>query len=94
MLVRAHGEGQASVVGPHSLLKESFRRGNITLGREPELDCLTRRIDGAGQVLPLCAHLDECLVETVSGAAHHQVWAHPPVDLSRVLLHPSKNQVV
>jgi hypothetical protein len=33
------------MAGPHQLLKEPFRRGNITLGTEHEFDSVSRRVE-------------------------------------------------
>src|SRR5436853_223506 len=91
MLIYSDSEGESAMVGSHQLLKEPFRRGNITLGAEHELDCLPGGVNGAIQVLPLRADLHIGFINAVRSAAHLQMRAHPLIDLWGIALDPPKN---
>ncbi len=57
------------MIGSHYFLEEPFRRANITLGAQHEINRLAFFIQRAVQILPLLTDLDVGLVNTVGGAA-------------------------
>jgi hypothetical protein len=52
MFISADGERETPVVGPHQLLEESFRCGNITFGAQHKFDCVPGGVDRAVEILP------------------------------------------
>ncbi len=91
MLIHRDRERESAVIGPHHLLEEPFRRGNVTFRGEHKLDCVTFFIEGSVQVLPLLPDFDLGLIYSVRSAGELEVRAHPFVDLRRVPLDPPKH---
>lgn len=79
------------MVSVHHLLKESFCYGNIPFGTEHKLDGVAFFIDSAVEILAASSDFGICLIDSIGGAAHLQIWANSLVNLRRVSLEPSPN---
>src|SRR5215207_6920478 len=79
------------MLGPHHLLEESCRRGNVTLRTEHELNGVAFFIDCPIQILASLPDLDVSLIHSIRGASHLQMLTGALVDLRSVPLNPAKN---
>ena len=79
------------MLGPYHPLKESFRRGNVPLRAEHELDRLPFLVHGAVEIPTRLPDLDVSLVDTLGRAAHLQVLTDSLIDLRGITLNPTKD---
>src|SRR5271166_6795037 len=80
---------RGALLGLHRFAEERFGGGYVTPGAQPEVDCLSRPVNGTIEITPLASDLDVRLVNTPRPTNCKGISAPAPFKLRCIVLDPS-----